>query len=243
MQVINLRLTKENYFSLSPAMTMGIAARDRMIYSDGSNHEPAKTSGVWRTWFLEDNQVKTWIVNSVSPEIQPLILRKKTARDMWVVLEQMPTFTFEGIPHHPKGYYEAPPLWWLCVALPRIQPPSPCGLSTSQRATTKVTSFVCRCRCRRRWSFCAAVEVFAPPSLDLRRRQICAVTLLQPPPPPDPPSSCAVALLQPPPPPDPPSSSPDLRRGCLGLRRRFSLVSVVVTAPLPSSVVCCLLPP
>ncbi|KAF3794298.1 DNA repair protein [Nymphaea thermarum] len=89
MQVINLRFTKENYFSWSPAMTMGIAARDRMTYIDGSNPEPVRTSGVWRTWFLEDNQVKTWIVNSVSPDIQPLILRKKTARDMWVVLEQM----------------------------------------------------------------------------------------------------------------------------------------------------------
>ncbi|KAF3781164.1 hypothetical protein EJ110_NYTH37178 [Nymphaea thermarum] len=43
----------------------------------------------WDTWFLEDNQVKTWIVNSVSSDIQPLILRKKTARDMWIILEQM----------------------------------------------------------------------------------------------------------------------------------------------------------
>ncbi|KAF3772114.1 hypothetical protein EJ110_NYTH58722 [Nymphaea thermarum] len=68
---------------------MGIAGRGRMAYIDGSNPEPARTSGVWHTWFLEDNQIKTWIVNSVSAEIQPLILRKKTARDMWVVLEQM----------------------------------------------------------------------------------------------------------------------------------------------------------
>ncbi|KAF3784879.1 hypothetical protein EJ110_NYTH27538 [Nymphaea thermarum] len=89
MQVITLRLTKKNYFSWSPAMTMGIVGRGRIDYIDGSNPEPARTSGVWHTWFLEDNQVKTWIVNSVSPEIQPLILRKKTARDMWVVLEQM----------------------------------------------------------------------------------------------------------------------------------------------------------
>ncbi|KAF3780836.1 hypothetical protein EJ110_NYTH38314 [Nymphaea thermarum] len=44
MQVINLCLTKENYFSWSPAMTMGIAARDRMTYIDGSNPEPARTS-------------------------------------------------------------------------------------------------------------------------------------------------------------------------------------------------------
>ncbi|KAF3774599.1 hypothetical protein EJ110_NYTH52742 [Nymphaea thermarum] len=33
-----------------------------------------------------------------------------------------PTFTFEGIPHHPKGYYEAPPLWWSDVVLPHINP-------------------------------------------------------------------------------------------------------------------------
>ncbi|XP_049936953.1 uncharacterized protein LOC116266102 isoform X1 [Nymphaea colorata] len=44
-----------------------------------------------------------------------------------------PTFTFEGIPHHLKGYYEAPLLWWLCVALSRVQPASPYGFSTSQR--------------------------------------------------------------------------------------------------------------
>ncbi|KAF3779034.1 hypothetical protein EJ110_NYTH34942 [Nymphaea thermarum] len=68
---------------------MGIAGRGRMAYIDGSNPEPARTSGVWHTWFLEDNQLKTWIVNFVSAEIQPLILQKKTARDMWMVLEQM----------------------------------------------------------------------------------------------------------------------------------------------------------
>ncbi|KAF3772057.1 hypothetical protein EJ110_NYTH58860 [Nymphaea thermarum] len=68
---------------------MGIAGHGRMAYIDGSNLEPTKTSGVWHTWFLEDNQVKTWIVNSASIDIQPLILQKKTARDMWVVLEQM----------------------------------------------------------------------------------------------------------------------------------------------------------
>uniref|UniRef100_A0A5K1D8N8 Retrotransposon Copia-like N-terminal domain-containing protein n=2 Tax=Nymphaea colorata TaxID=210225 RepID=A0A5K1D8N8_9MAGN len=46
MQVITLRLTKANYFSWSPAMTMGIAGRGRMAYIDGSNPEPARTSDV-----------------------------------------------------------------------------------------------------------------------------------------------------------------------------------------------------
>ncbi|KAF3771979.1 hypothetical protein EJ110_NYTH59053 [Nymphaea thermarum] len=68
---------------------MGIAGRGRIAYVNGSKVEPAANSMAWDTWFLEDNQVKTWIVNSVSSAIQPLILRKKTARDMWIILEQM----------------------------------------------------------------------------------------------------------------------------------------------------------
>ncbi|KAF3793856.1 hypothetical protein EJ110_NYTH09120 [Nymphaea thermarum] len=68
---------------------MGIAGRGKIAYMNGRKIEPTKTNVAWDTWFLEDNQVKTWIVNSVSPEIQPLILRKRTARDMWVILEQM----------------------------------------------------------------------------------------------------------------------------------------------------------
>ncbi|KAF3781808.1 hypothetical protein EJ110_NYTH35686 [Nymphaea thermarum] len=88
VQVTTIRLTKEDYFPRSTAMTMGIAGRGRIAYIDGRNPEPTKASGVWDTWFLEDNQMKTWIVNSVSADIQPLIIRKKTARDMWVILEQ-----------------------------------------------------------------------------------------------------------------------------------------------------------
>ncbi|KAF3772203.1 hypothetical protein EJ110_NYTH58154 [Nymphaea thermarum] len=68
---------------------MGIAGRGRIAYVNGRKIEPVETSIAWDTWFLEDNQVKTWIANSLSPEIQPLILRKRTARDMWVILEQM----------------------------------------------------------------------------------------------------------------------------------------------------------
>ncbi|KAF3779043.1 hypothetical protein EJ110_NYTH34973 [Nymphaea thermarum] len=89
VQVTTIRLTKENDMQWSAAMTMGIAARGRIAYINGRTIEPNEMNVVWDTWFLEDNQVKTWIVNSVSPDIQPLILRKRTARDMWVILEQM----------------------------------------------------------------------------------------------------------------------------------------------------------
>ncbi|KAF3776401.1 hypothetical protein EJ110_NYTH42995 [Nymphaea thermarum] len=89
VQVTTIQLTKENYSRWSAAITMGIAGRGRIAYVNGRKVEPAEDSLAWDTWFLEDNQVKTWIVNSVSPDIQPLILRKKTPRDMWIILEQM----------------------------------------------------------------------------------------------------------------------------------------------------------
>ncbi|KAF3791498.1 hypothetical protein EJ110_NYTH14363 [Nymphaea thermarum] len=89
VQVTTIRLTKENYLPWSAAMTMGIAGHGRIAYINGRKPERAETSGVWDTWFLEDNKVKTWIVNSIFADIQPLILRKKTARDMSVILEQM----------------------------------------------------------------------------------------------------------------------------------------------------------
>ncbi|KAF3772649.1 hypothetical protein EJ110_NYTH57346 [Nymphaea thermarum] len=61
---------------------MGIAGRGHIAYVNGRKVEPVATSAAWDTLFLEDNEVKNL-------DIQPLILRKKTARDMWIILEQM----------------------------------------------------------------------------------------------------------------------------------------------------------
>ncbi|KAF3776692.1 hypothetical protein EJ110_NYTH36130 [Nymphaea thermarum] len=66
---------------------------------------PLGTNPAWDTWFLEDNQIKTWIVNFVSSNIQPLILRKKTARDMWVILEQMYGQKRKGIRVYPTLHW------------------------------------------------------------------------------------------------------------------------------------------
>ncbi|KAF3772917.1 hypothetical protein EJ110_NYTH56604 [Nymphaea thermarum] len=84
VQFTTICLNKENYLQWSAAITMGIAGRGRIAYINERKIEPAETNVEWDTWFLEDNQVKTWIVNSVSSDIQPFILRKRTARDLWV---------------------------------------------------------------------------------------------------------------------------------------------------------------
>ncbi|KAF3771980.1 hypothetical protein EJ110_NYTH59043 [Nymphaea thermarum] len=89
VQVTTIRLIKDNYLQWSAAFTMGIVGWGRIAYVNGKKIEQYENSPAWGTWFFEDNQVKTWIINSVSFDIQPLILRKRTVRDMWVILEQM----------------------------------------------------------------------------------------------------------------------------------------------------------
>ncbi|KAF3784903.1 hypothetical protein EJ110_NYTH27595 [Nymphaea thermarum] len=89
IQVTSIRLTKDNYLSWSAALEIGITSRGRLSYITGDKPAPLKSDPQWATWALEDNQVKVWIISSVSSDIQPLILRKSTSFDMWTVLAKM----------------------------------------------------------------------------------------------------------------------------------------------------------
>ncbi|KAF3772325.1 hypothetical protein EJ110_NYTH58242 [Nymphaea thermarum] len=62
VQVTSIRLNKDNYLSWSAALEIGITSRSRLPYITGK--KPA-------------------------PNIQPLILRKSTSYDMWIVLARM----------------------------------------------------------------------------------------------------------------------------------------------------------
>ncbi|KAF3772126.1 hypothetical protein EJ110_NYTH58447 [Nymphaea thermarum] len=89
IQVTSIRLTKDNYLSWSAALEIGITSRGRLSYITGDKPAPLKYDPQWATWALEDNQVKVWIISSVSSDIQPLILWKPTSFDMWTVLAKM----------------------------------------------------------------------------------------------------------------------------------------------------------
>ncbi|KAF3771473.1 hypothetical protein EJ110_NYTH60217 [Nymphaea thermarum] len=89
VHVTSIRLNKDNYLSWSAALEIGITSRGRLHYITGEKPAPSKTDPQWATWALEDSQVKVWIISFVSADIQPLILRKLTAYDMWTVLARM----------------------------------------------------------------------------------------------------------------------------------------------------------
>ncbi|KAF3772914.1 Peptidyl-prolyl cis-trans isomerase, partial [Nymphaea thermarum] len=89
VHVTSIRLNKDNYLSWSAALEIGITSRGRLHYITGEKPAPAKNDPKWSTWTLEDSQVKVWIISSVSADIQPLILRKSTAYEMWTILARM----------------------------------------------------------------------------------------------------------------------------------------------------------
>ncbi|KAF3773998.1 hypothetical protein EJ110_NYTH54087 [Nymphaea thermarum] len=89
VQVTSIRLNKDNYLSWPAALEIGITSRGRLSYITGEKPALSKTDPRWATWALEDSQVKVWIISSVSADIQPSILRKSTAYDMWTMLARM----------------------------------------------------------------------------------------------------------------------------------------------------------
>ncbi|KAF3780178.1 hypothetical protein EJ110_NYTH39889 [Nymphaea thermarum] len=135
IQVTIIRLTKENYLQWSAPITMGIVVRGRITYVNGRKVEPVGTSVASDTRFLEDNQLKTWIVNSVSSDIQTLILRKRTARDMWVILEEMYGQKKKTVRSHHEGEIVA-------VAVehpPSLVSPPPSPVASLPSPLTRVT--------------------------------------------------------------------------------------------------------
>ncbi|KAF3781610.1 hypothetical protein EJ110_NYTH36558 [Nymphaea thermarum] len=89
VHVTSIRLNKDNYLSWSAALEIGITSRGRLQYITGEKPAPAKNDPQWATWTLEDSHVKVWLISSVSVDIQPLILHKSTAYEMWTILARM----------------------------------------------------------------------------------------------------------------------------------------------------------
>lgn len=69
VQVATINLTKENYLHWYATITIGITGHGRIGYVNGKKKQPSKNDLMWTTWYLEDNHIKTWIVDSISTDI------------------------------------------------------------------------------------------------------------------------------------------------------------------------------
>ena len=76
-------LDGNNYDDWQVAMTIALDAKNKIGFVDGSINRPATSDLNFRLWSRCNSMVKSWILNTVSPQIYRSILRLNDAVDIW----------------------------------------------------------------------------------------------------------------------------------------------------------------
>ena len=83
MMVINHKLNGNNYLQWSQSVLRYIRGRRKEKYINGEASQPKAEDSQFDTWFAENNQVMTWLCNSMTDEISESYLLADTAKEIW----------------------------------------------------------------------------------------------------------------------------------------------------------------
>ncbi|XP_028774894.1 uncharacterized protein LOC114731805 isoform X2 [Neltuma alba] len=81
--VIAHKLNGSNYLQWSQSVLMYLRGRRKEKYINGQAPQPASDDPKFDTWFAENNQVMTWLCNSMTLEISEGYLLAQTAQEIW----------------------------------------------------------------------------------------------------------------------------------------------------------------
>ncbi|XP_010424302.1 PREDICTED: uncharacterized protein LOC104709375 [Camelina sativa] len=81
--LIAIRLDGTNYDDWDATMRIALDSKRKLGFIDGSLPRPDESDSSFPLWSCCNNMVKSWLLNSVSPEIYRSILRMKDASDIW----------------------------------------------------------------------------------------------------------------------------------------------------------------
>ncbi|GJZ15927.1 retrovirus-related pol polyprotein from transposon TNT 1-94 [Tanacetum coccineum] len=76
-------LDDSNYPLWSQLMEMRIGARNKMGFITGDTPKPMADEKQIETWLLDNNRVKSWFIDSMSPSLIRRFIRLKTAKEIW----------------------------------------------------------------------------------------------------------------------------------------------------------------
>lgn len=83
LQLISLKLDGSNYDDWNAAMKIALDAKNKIGFVDGTLTRPDTSDPTFRLWSRCNSMVKSWLLNSVSPQIYRSILRLNDAADIW----------------------------------------------------------------------------------------------------------------------------------------------------------------
>ena len=77
------KLDGKNYLKWSKTVQMHIKGREKGGYLTGATKAPESTDPQFETWDEHDNLVKTWLINSMKPNIGENCILHPTAKAIW----------------------------------------------------------------------------------------------------------------------------------------------------------------
>ncbi|KAL0299191.1 UNVERIFIED_CONTAM: Retrovirus-related Pol polyprotein from transposon RE1 [Sesamum radiatum] len=88
MILVSALLTKHNYLTWSYAVKRALRAKLKLGFIDGTCVKPHMTDPLFEHWVRVDSMVTTWILNCISKEIVNSFMYAKSARTLWLDLEE-----------------------------------------------------------------------------------------------------------------------------------------------------------
>lgn len=76
-------LDETNYQLWSQLMEMRIGARNKLGFLTGTSKKPESGEKQIETWLMDNNRVKSWLIDSMSPTLISTFIRLKTAKEIW----------------------------------------------------------------------------------------------------------------------------------------------------------------
>ncbi|XP_074318052.1 uncharacterized protein LOC141654836 [Silene latifolia] len=89
MSLVTTHFTGKNFLNWSREVLMGVGAKNKQGFLDGSTAMPSITSLKYQQWRRSDNMVRCWLLHALSPEIKAVFMTTKSARRLWTDLHEM----------------------------------------------------------------------------------------------------------------------------------------------------------
>jgi len=88
MTLINTHFDGKGYQGWKRSVFIALSAKNKLGFISGSAAAPSSDSPDLQVWSRCNDMVTSWLLNSLSKEIADSVIYSKTARDLWISLEQ-----------------------------------------------------------------------------------------------------------------------------------------------------------
>ncbi|KAL0307073.1 UNVERIFIED_CONTAM: hypothetical protein Sradi_6124600 [Sesamum radiatum] len=88
MVLVSAPLSSSNYLNWSCGIKRALRAKLKLCFIDGTSMKPRVDDPLFEQWIRVDSMVTTWILNFITKEIVEAFMYTKSARSLWLDLEQ-----------------------------------------------------------------------------------------------------------------------------------------------------------